>query len=147
VSCHQFVHVKLPHHLSRKNGSSVLVNMPCVIDINCLKSHHQSRCSKCLPSALKQYLLTSLLTPWHYSSCRTLATSHILCEVSWQQIFTGWDHHPHAQPSTWRTGVSLLVWHLPRNLPSMGGPTSSYANAGIILEFIGAHKPPHPAMF
>jgi hypothetical protein len=27
----------------------------------------------------------------------------------------------------------------------MGGPTSSYAAAGIALEFIGAHKPPHPA--
>jgi hypothetical protein len=23
-----------------------------------------------------------LLTPWRYSSCRTLAASHILCEVS-----------------------------------------------------------------
>jgi hypothetical protein len=27
----------------------------------------------------------------------------------------------------------------------MGGPTSSYAAASIALEFIGAHKPPHPA--
>jgi hypothetical protein len=27
----------------------------------------------------------------------------------------------------------------------MGGPTSSYAAAGIALEFIGAHKPPQPA--
>jgi hypothetical protein len=27
----------------------------------------------------------------------------------------------------------------------MGGSTSSYAAAGIALEFIGAHKPPHPA--
>jgi hypothetical protein len=27
----------------------------------------------------------------------------------------------------------------------MGGPTSSYAAAGIALESIGAHKPPHPA--
>jgi hypothetical protein len=27
----------------------------------------------------------------------------------------------------------------------MGGPTSSYAAAGIALEFIGAYKPPHPA--
>jgi hypothetical protein len=26
----------------------------------------------------------------------------------------------------------------------MGGPTSSYAAAGIALEFIGAHMPPHP---
>jgi hypothetical protein len=27
----------------------------------------------------------------------------------------------------------------------MGGPISSYAAAGIALEYIGAHKPPHPA--
>jgi hypothetical protein len=26
----------------------------------------------------------------------------------------------------------------------MGGPTSSYAAAGIGLEFVGAHKSPHP---
>jgi hypothetical protein len=86
-----------------------------------------------------------LLTPWSYSSCRTLATSHIICEISWQQIFTGWGHQPHAQPPTWRTRVFLSVWHLPRNLSDMGGPTSSYAAARIALEFIGAHKPPHPA--
>jgi hypothetical protein len=79
------------------------------------------------------------------SSCRTLAAWHILCEVSWQQIFTGWGRQPHAQPPTWRTRVSLLVWHLPRNLSDMGVPTSSYAAAGIALEFIVVHKPPHPA--
>jgi hypothetical protein len=39
----------------------------------------------------------------------------------------------------------LLVWHLPPNLSGMGGPTSSYATAGIALEFIVAHKPLHPA--
>jgi hypothetical protein len=27
----------------------------------------------------------------------------------------------------------------------MGGPTSIYATASIALEFIVAHKPPHPA--
>jgi len=27
----------------------------------------------------------------------------------------------------------------------MGGPTSSYSTTGIASEFIGAHKPPHPA--
>jgi hypothetical protein len=27
----------------------------------------------------------------------------------------------------------------------MGGPTSSYAAAGIALGFIGVHKPSHPA--
>jgi hypothetical protein len=48
---------------------------------------------------------------------------------------------PTPKPPTWRTRVSLLVWHLPRNLTGMGGPTSSYAAAGMALEFIGAHKP------
>jgi hypothetical protein len=54
-------------------------------------------------------------------------------------------HVIHAQPPTWRTRVYLLIWDLPRNLSSVGGLTSSYAAAGIALEFIGAHKPPHPA--
>jgi hypothetical protein len=57
-----------------------------------------------------------LLTLWRYSSCRTMAASHILCEVSWQQIFTGWGRQPHAQLPTWRTRVSVLVWYLPWNL-------------------------------
>jgi hypothetical protein len=83
-----------------------------------------------------------LLTPWRYSSCRTLVASHILCEVSWQQFFTEWSLQPHAQPPTWRTRLSLLVWHPPRNLSGMGGPTSSYAAAGVTFEFIVAHKPP-----
>jgi hypothetical protein len=34
---------------------------------------------------------------------------------------------PTPNPPTWRTRVSLLVWHLSRNLSGMGGPTSSYA--------------------
>jgi hypothetical protein len=98
-----------------------------------------------LVAVLHIAMTTYLLTPWHYSSCRTLAASHILCEVSWRQIFTGWGHQPYAQPPTWRTRVSLLVWHLPWNLSSKGGPISCYAAPGIALEFIGAHKPPHPA--
>jgi hypothetical protein len=51
---------------------------------------------------------------------------------------------PMPNPPTWRTRVPLLVWHLPRNLSGMGGPACSYAAADIALEFIGAHKPPHP---
>jgi hypothetical protein len=40
---------------------------------------------------------------------------------------------PLAQPPTWRTRVSLLVWIIPFNLSGMDGPTSSYATAGIAL--------------
>jgi hypothetical protein len=85
-----------------------------------------------------------LLTPWRYGSCRTLVTSHIRCEVSWKKIFTGWCRHPHAQPPTWRTRISLSLAP-PSKSVGMGGPTSSYAAADIDLEFTGAHKPPHPA--
>jgi hypothetical protein len=46
---------------------------------------------------------------------------------------------------TWRTRVSLLVWHLPQNLSGMGGATSSYAAASKAFELLGTHKPTHPA--
>ena len=35
-----------------------------------------------------------------------------------------------------RTGVSLLVWVITFDLSGMGGPTSSYATAGIALRII-----------
>jgi hypothetical protein len=50
---------------------------------------------------------------------------------------------PHAQPPTWRTRVSLFVWLLPLDPSSLGGPTSSYATAGIALRVSGALKPHH----
>jgi hypothetical protein len=40
---------------------------------------------------------------------------------------------PLAQPPTWRTRVSLLVWIIPFNLSGLGDPTSSYATTGIAL--------------
>jgi hypothetical protein len=61
------------------------------------------------------------------------------------KIVTVWAQ-PHVQPPIWRTRVSLIVWHLPRNVSDMGGPTSSYGAAGTALEFTGAHKPAHPAI-
>jgi hypothetical protein len=39
--------------------------------------------------------------------------------------------------------VSLYVWLLPLDLTGMGGPTSSYAPAGIALRVSGALKPHH----
>jgi hypothetical protein len=90
-------------------------------------------------------LLTYLLTPWSYISFRTLAASHTLCEVSWQQPFTGWSRQPHVQSPTWRTRVYLLVWHIPRNLSGMGGPTSSYAAVGISFRAYWCTQAPHPA--
>jgi len=39
--------------------------------------------------------------------------------------------------------VSLFVWALPFDLSGMGGPTSSYATAGIALRVTESHKPPH----
>jgi hypothetical protein len=44
----------------------------------------------------------------------------------WTKLFfTGWGCNPHAQPSSWRTWVSLLVWTLPFDLTGMGGPAGS----------------------
>jgi hypothetical protein len=39
--------------------------------------------------------------------------------------------------------VSLFVWLLPLDLTGKGGPTSSYATAGIVLRVSGALKPHH----
>jgi hypothetical protein len=39
--------------------------------------------------------------------------------------------------------VSLFVWLLPLDLTGKGGPTSSYATAGIALRVSGALKPHH----
>jgi hypothetical protein len=50
---------------------------------------------------------------------------------------------PLAQPPTWRTRVSLLVWMIPFDLSGLGDPTSSYASAGIALRVIWPHKPHH----
>jgi hypothetical protein len=58
-------------------------------------------------------------------------------------IFAVWGCKPHIQPPTWRTRVSLFIWLLPLDLPGLGGPTSSYATAGIALRVLGALKPHH----
>jgi hypothetical protein len=52
------------------------------------------------------------------------------------------NHHQH-QPPTWRTRVSLFIWLLPFNLSAVGGPTSSYATAGIGVRVSGALQPHH----
>jgi hypothetical protein len=56
-------------------------------------------------------------------------------------VFTGLGCQPNAQPRTWRTRVSLLVWNLTLDLSGLGDPASSYATAGIALEIIGTRKP------
>jgi hypothetical protein len=53
--------------------------------------------------------------------------------------FTVWCQ-PHAQPSTWRTRVSLFVRLLPLTCPACDS-TSSYATAGIALRVSGELKP------
>jgi hypothetical protein len=58
-------------------------------------------------------------------------------------FFTVRGHQPLAQSPTWRTRLSLLVWIIPFDLSGMGGPTSSYATAGIALRVIWPHKPHH----
>ena len=56
--------------------------------------------------------------------------------------FAGWDQ-PHAQPPTWRTGVSVFVWVITLDLSGMGGPTSNYATASIVPWLIRSLKPHH----
>jgi hypothetical protein len=56
-------------------------------------------------------------------------------------LFTGLGCQPSAQPPTWRTRVSLLVWNLTLDLSGLGDPASSYATAGVALEIVGARKP------
>jgi hypothetical protein len=51
-------------------------------------------------------------------------------------FFTVRGRQPLAQPPTWTTRVSLLVWIIPFNLSGLGDPTSSYATAGIALRVI-----------
>jgi hypothetical protein len=46
-------------------------------------------------------------------------------------------------PNLERTSVSLFDWLLPLDLSSLGGPTSSYATAGIALRVSGALKSHH----
>jgi hypothetical protein len=58
-------------------------------------------------------------------------------------FFTVRGRQPLAQPPTWKTRVSLLVWIIPFDLSGMGGTTSSYATAGIALRVIWPHKPHH----
>jgi hypothetical protein len=57
--------------------------------------------------------------------------------------FTAWGRHPHAQPPTWRTRVSLFVWVIPFDLSSLGDPVRNYASAGLALRIIWPHKPHH----
>ena len=60
-------------------------------------------------------------------------------------FFSGWwGAGPSTQPPTWRTSVSLFVWVLSFDLSGKGGPTSSYATAGIALWIIAPRKPPYP---
>ena len=56
-------------------------------------------------------------------------------------FFSGWrGAGPSTQPPTWRTSVSLFVWVLSFDLSGKGGPTSSYATAGIALWIIAPRK-------
>jgi hypothetical protein len=53
---------------------------------------------------------STYLTPWSYSPCRTLAASRILCEASWQQIFTRLGSSaPRPTPNLEDQGISLSL--------------------------------------
>ena len=54
-----------------------------------------------------------------------LLSSETDCWVSEQIIFAVWCYQPHAQPPTWRTSVSHIVWVITLDLSGMGGSTNS----------------------
>jgi hypothetical protein len=62
--------------------------------------------------------------------------------ITWL-VFTVMGRQPLAQPPTWRTRVSRLVWIITFDLSVLGGPTGSYATAGIALRIIWPRKPRH----
>jgi hypothetical protein len=68
--------------------------------------------------------LASLIKPFH---------SRLNSRVRDTKILTVRGRQPLAQPRTWRNKVSHLVWIIPFDLSGTGGPTSSYATAGIAL--------------
>ena len=57
-----------------------------------------------------------------YNPRRVLASSFFLGFLT---LFYGVGVYPHAQPPTWRTRVSLLVWVIILDLSGVGGHTSS----------------------
>ena len=52
-------------------------------------------------------------------------------------------HRPNPQPGG--TGYPFFVWVLSFDLSGKGGPTSSYATAGIAVWIIAPRKLPYPA--
>jgi hypothetical protein len=74
-----------------------------------------------------------------------LWTPHIFYVRFRDKFLQGGVVSPTSKPPTWRTRVSLLVWHLPQNLFGMGDAISSYATTDIAFDFMDAHKLPHPA--
>jgi hypothetical protein len=76
---------------------------------------------------------------WHDSPLWALAFLGFLNYL----IFKVWGCQPHAQPSTWRTRVSLFLWLILLDLSGLGGSTSSFATAGIALRVSGALRPHH----
>ena len=57
--------------------------------------------------------------------------------------FTGWHYQPHAQPPSWRTRVSLLVWIITFDLSGVWYHTSGITTASIALRIIWPRKPHH----
>jgi len=63
-------------------------------------------------------------------------------------FFSGcWGAGLSTHPPTRRTNVSLFVWVLPFDLSGKGGPTSSFATAGIALWNIAPRKPSYPVKY
>jgi hypothetical protein len=116
-------------------------------------------------ASLKKYLNSSLfsallLHPRDPSICSEASEQHCpynrvvvylpvpseaSLRFSQHTFFYGMGLQPHAQPPTWRTRLSLFVWVITFDLSGMGGPTSSFATAGLTLGILWPRKPHHYA--
>jgi hypothetical protein len=77
-----------------------------------------------------------------YNSVRVLASlksrllARLLLGFVTMIMFMVWGCQPHAQPPTWRTRVTLLVWVITFDLSDKGDPASRYAIADLALRII-----------
>jgi hypothetical protein len=75
---------------------------------------------------------------WYYIPWWELTSSLRLRD---SDVFTRWRRQPHAQPSNWRTRLSLSVGVITFDLSDIGSPTSSYGTFDIVLMISRPRKP------
>jgi len=106
----------------------------------CYNVIHPSKTRSSSPLSCKQCLFHHL--PWHRSHSHSLYMSQPSypseadCWVSEQIIYTVWGCQSHAQPPTWRTGVSLSSGSSPLTCLAWEAIPVACAITSIALGFI-----------